>query len=326
MMSTNASYSAVAGSCIPNTTTTPRPALSNKDRRTTVRFKFDSLPNQKDFIDAVCSALPKDSVKCIQTLPGNNIDLTLRNENVVQTLLHDGIRLNGERIKPRPLGFRTTYVYVHYLPSKMSSITVGDRLQEYGKVIEVKRQLYVGTSIETGTRIVSMEVTDSIPSFLYIGLYRARVWHRGQIQTCGFCESTMHFFKNCPKRNLAKETPEVIQTTEPKDKNDEEPETTQTDQTTEDSKNQNQKEDETTEETTEHMEESPKEDDNSEPDDQSDGFTTTDCTSEDEEDHRDNNTGQHITRTNDHCFAREKTPTTVIPSESKRNKKKKGEK
>lgn len=49
-------------------------------------FNYETLPDKSKFIMEVCKDLPQDAVKRIQTLPGNNVDLTLRNETLVRTL------------------------------------------------------------------------------------------------------------------------------------------------------------------------------------------------------------------------------------------------
>jgi hypothetical protein len=54
-------------------------------RRTTVRFSFETTPEKKVFIRAVCNDLPKDVIKCIQSLPNGKIDITLRNEGLAGT-------------------------------------------------------------------------------------------------------------------------------------------------------------------------------------------------------------------------------------------------
>lgn len=171
-------------------------------RKTTVRFDFGSgiAPEKKQLIKACADVVPESHIKCIQTLPGNRVDLTLRNEDSVTDIICSGIALNGNVIKPRALGFRTTYVYIQYLPSEMPSQDIGEFMEQYGRVLDFKRQMYDGTSIETGTRIAVMEVLEHIPSFHYIGGYRAKIWHRGQVQTCAFCGDFNHFVKDCPKK------------------------------------------------------------------------------------------------------------------------------
>ena len=168
-------------------------------RKTTVRFEFESMPDIKKFLKAVVVDFPEEQIKCVQSLPGNRLDLTLRHEESVTEILYNGVTFEGRVIKPRPLGFRITYAYVQYLPTEMASQDIGEYMESYGRVVEVKRQRYDGTSIETGTRIVVMEVLSRIPSFTYIGGYRAKIWHRGQIQTCARCDETGHFAKDCPE-------------------------------------------------------------------------------------------------------------------------------
>jgi hypothetical protein len=106
-------------------------------RRTLVIFSFDSTPDRKIIIQAVSGDLPKDSVKCIQSLPNGKIDITLRNEGLARALIANGIRLNGTKVKPQPVGFRTTFVYVHYLPSELFTDFVAKEMSKYGKVIDI---------------------------------------------------------------------------------------------------------------------------------------------------------------------------------------------
>jgi hypothetical protein len=174
----------------------------------------------------VSGELPKDSIKCIQTLPNGKIDITLRDEGLARALIADGIRLHGTKVRPQPVGFRTTFVYVHYLPSELSTDFVAKEMAKYGKVINIKRQLHEGTKIENGSRIVNMEITMAVPSFAKIGIYNAKLWHRGQVPTCGFCHMPGHINRNCPERkqvvriedknNEAKDAQTEIQTKESK--------------------------------------------------------------------------------------------------------------
>jgi hypothetical protein len=172
---------------------------------------FDSTPDKKIFIQAVSGDLPKDSVKCIQSLPNGKIDITLRNEGLARALIADGIRLNGTKVKPQPVGLRTTFVYVHYLPSELSTDFVAKELSKYGKVIDVKRQLHEGTNIQNGSRIVNMEITMALPSFTKIGIYNAKLWHRGQVPTNGFCHGPGHINRNCPERKQVVRVEEMTQ-------------------------------------------------------------------------------------------------------------------
>ena len=198
-----ASYSAVTAQNIPVSPGIQSGVSSTVNRKKTVRFKFDPLPDKKDFLRAVLNVLDHEHVKCIQTLPGGRVDLTVRHDDNVADILHSGIDLHGETWFPKPLGFDTTYAYVQYLPSEMSSVQVGEAMTRYGRVFSVKRQLYDGTTIETGTRIVSLEVTSPIPSYVFLGGYRAKIWHRGQVQTCAKCSATDHFARDCPRNQFS---------------------------------------------------------------------------------------------------------------------------
>ena len=97
--------------------------MAGLDRRTTVRFHFDldDFPSRSTFIEAVLKVTEEKAVKCIQTLPGNRIDLTVRSDAAVMELLQEGIKVDGTRVRPKPLGFRTTWVYIHYLPSELKN-------------------------------------------------------------------------------------------------------------------------------------------------------------------------------------------------------------
>jgi hypothetical protein len=86
------------------------------------RFSFKATPDKKTFIPAVCNDFPKDAIKCIQSLPNGKIDITLRNEGLARAVIADRIRLNGPKGRPQPVGFWTTFLYVHqYLPSVLST-------------------------------------------------------------------------------------------------------------------------------------------------------------------------------------------------------------
>ena len=202
-----ASYSDVAAKNIPRRLDISS-GYNQVSRTKTVRFRFEVLPDKKDFLEAVLQVLQHEHVKTIQTLPGGRVDLTVRHDDNVTDIVHCGIDLNGETWFPKPLGFRTTYAYVQYLPSEMPSVQVCEAMSRYGKVLSVKRQLYEGTMIETGTRIVSLEVTSPIPSYVFFAGYKAKIWHRGQVQTCAKCHSPDHFVKDCPITNFSMDNPQ----------------------------------------------------------------------------------------------------------------------
>ena len=89
----------------------------------------------------------------------------MRNDEAVVKLLQDGIKIDGARVRPKPLGFRTTWVYVHYLPSEMKIEEVEREMGLFGRVIEVKRQVQEATNIENGSRVAVMEINREIPLF-----------------------------------------------------------------------------------------------------------------------------------------------------------------
>ena len=190
-----------------------QPAL---DRTKTVRFHFNEhMPESSDFRTALFKIVASENIKGIQSLPRNKVDVTLEYDDDVTDLLYRGLTLNGKSIQPRAIGFPVSLVYVRYLPLELSSDRVDETLCEYGRVINIERQMYKDTAIQTGTRVITMEIKRSIPSFLPIDGFRAKLWHRDQVQTCAACASPEHFIKDCPNRREYRAPETAPQPTEP---------------------------------------------------------------------------------------------------------------
>ena len=73
------------------------------------------------------------------------------------------------------------------------------RLSKYGTVLNIRRcNLHGYDGIQSGTRVVKMDLVESIPSFMRFGQKLVRVKHEGQVPTCRKCHLPDHVARSCP--------------------------------------------------------------------------------------------------------------------------------
>ena len=93
------------------------------------------------------------------------------------------------RIKVEDLSTYKTYVTIRNVPFEMSDFMLQDILSRYGSIAHIRKNLRnTGRyrNIPDGSRTVVMDISQPIPSFLYIESARVyiSIYYRGQIKTC----------------------------------------------------------------------------------------------------------------------------------------------
>jgi len=73
---------------------------------------------------------------------------------------------------------------------------------DFGAVKNVKKQKYISDpNIFTGTRLVSVALSSSLPRSLTIGCYQCRVWYKDQPLVCNLCAVQGHKSADCPNKD-----------------------------------------------------------------------------------------------------------------------------
>lgn len=94
------------------------------------------------------------------------------------------------------------YVRIFNLPPEIEDREIQYVLGQYGTVRQHVRERFpneVNVNIFTGVRGVHMEVSREIPSHLYVGHFRARIYYDGLKNKCFYCKTEGHEKSNCPK-------------------------------------------------------------------------------------------------------------------------------
>lgn len=99
-------------------------------------------------------------------------------------------------------------VVLRYLPAELSVEAVNAVLAKYGTVIS--HVFCVSDSVPTGTRVIEMELRESIPSLLSIAGHRALVYYSDQQRTCFSCGQTSHEKKDCPTAPLKTNVKSIV--------------------------------------------------------------------------------------------------------------------
>ena len=111
------------------------------------------------------------------------------------------IRIFGvecEVISPAP---SVEKVLVYNFPYENNDAPVHKALSEYGEVEGISYQMWVGLpGIHTGTRLVKMVRSSTIPPSLVIAGVRCKIWYRGQPVTCDACREAGHVAAKCPNK------------------------------------------------------------------------------------------------------------------------------
>ena len=92
-----------------------------------------------------------------------------------------------------------TFIIVFDAPYELLAEALSHCLSKYGSVYNIRRSnLHGYDGIQNGTRVVKMDLVESIPSFLRFGHRLVRVKHEGQVPTCRKCHLPDHVARACP--------------------------------------------------------------------------------------------------------------------------------
>ena len=89
-------------------------------------------------------------------------------------------------------------VYVHYFPAKGDDALICDDLGKCGDVISIKHQSFSGIpGLLTGSRILTMVLSDPVPAEFHIDDYPVQVWYKGIPPFCQICKASGHKAADC---------------------------------------------------------------------------------------------------------------------------------
>ena len=91
-----------------------------------------------------------------------------------------------------------SFVYVHYFPVEGDDALIRDELGKYGEVVSVKHQNFSGIpGLLTGSRVLTMVLSDPVSAEFRIDDYPVRVWYKGIPPFCQICKISGHKAADC---------------------------------------------------------------------------------------------------------------------------------
>ena len=85
-----------------------------------------------------------------------------------------------------------------------------EQFRRLGKVVLMKHQYFAGRpNLLTGSRVLTMSLSQQIPAEVFIDSYPTRVWYRGMAPFCQICKSMGHKAADCQHNGKCRECGEA---------------------------------------------------------------------------------------------------------------------
>ena len=140
-----------------------------------------------------------EKLAAIQFCPRGLIRITFKNASDKDDFARMGsLVLDGHDLSVTSSDKPPSLVYVHYFPAEGDDALIRDELSKYGEVIGIKHQNFSGIpGLLTGSRILTMLLSDPVPAEFRIDDYPVRVWYRGIPSFCQICKVIGHKAADC---------------------------------------------------------------------------------------------------------------------------------
>ena len=138
-------------------------------------------------------------LSAVQFCPRGLIRITFKNASDKDDFARMGsLVLDGHDLSVTSSDKPPSLVYVHYFPAEGDDALIRDELSKYGEVIGIKHQNFSGIpGLLTGSRILTMLLSDPVPAEFRIDDYPVRVWYRGIPPFCQICKVNGHKAVDC---------------------------------------------------------------------------------------------------------------------------------
>ena len=138
-------------------------------------------------------------LSAIQFCPRGLIRITFKNASDKEDFARMGsLVLDGHDLSVTSSDKPPSLVYVHYFPAEGDDALIRDELSKYGEVIGIKHQNFSGIpGLLTGSRILTMVLSDPVPAEFRIDDYPVRVWYKGIPPFCQICKVNGHKAADC---------------------------------------------------------------------------------------------------------------------------------
>ena len=140
-----------------------------------------------------------ERLSAIQFCPRGLIRITFSNASDKEEFARMGsLALDGHDLSVTSSDKPPSLVYVHYFPAEGDDALICDELSKYGEIVSIKHQSFSGIpGLLTGSRILTMVLSDPVPAEFRIDDYPVRVWYRGIPPFCQICKVNGHKAADC---------------------------------------------------------------------------------------------------------------------------------
>ena len=140
-----------------------------------------------------------ERLSAIQFCPRGLIRITFKNASDKEEFACMGsLALDGHDLSVTSSDKPPSLVYVHYFPAEGNDALICDELSKYGEIVNIKHQSFSGIpGLLTGSRILTMVLSDPVPAEFRIDDYPVRVWYRGIPPFCQICKVNGHKAADC---------------------------------------------------------------------------------------------------------------------------------
>ena len=140
-----------------------------------------------------------ERLSAIQFCPRGLIRITFKNASDKEDFARMGsLALDGHDLSVTSSDKPPSLVYVHYFPSEGDDALICDELRKYGEIVSIRHQNFSGIpGLLTGSRILTMVLSDPVPAEFRIDDYPVRVWYRGIPSFCQICKVIGHKAADC---------------------------------------------------------------------------------------------------------------------------------
>lgn len=152
-----------------------------------------------------------NKLSAVQFIPRGLIRLTFKELADKERLVSQGsIVLENVECNVTPSDRPYTMVYVHHYPAEGDDALLLEHFSRFGKIVATKHQHFSGRpSLLTGSRILTMSLSQQIPAEVFVDSYPTRVWYRGMAPFCQICKSMGHKAADCEHNGKCRECGEV---------------------------------------------------------------------------------------------------------------------
>lgn len=172
-------------------------------RKRDVELVFSQPAEASKIAAAIVSAVnPPQQIDCVQQLNQKKFLVSFKTVQAAEYFSKVGapsLRIAGTAPICKWLGVERKRIKISFLPNAVDNSELLEVLKAYGRVIDICDEMHADmpVPIKTGTRLVDMEMTSSVPNIITVCGFSVPVTYRGVELQCRRCLRTGHLKAEC---------------------------------------------------------------------------------------------------------------------------------